>query len=306
MKSSISVVCGDDDYAVYSYIRDVIKQRKVVIVDDEDSLNDVLSPFYSESGCVHIYGVLVEDFSRVLETLLGSGLRFILRVFGASEAFVKKTDIKVTGFFLPKKYKLEKYAVDFCIDEAKRFGKILGEGTSQILVSVGSNTWFLHHEIMKLSYLADSVGSNKIDRDHVFKIASRLGEYSFDNLIKSIRIRSPQMVSRELNRIEATNVGDPTLRVVRFLSPFISKLVISEYMRSKGKNEDTISEELGLNKWYYVNNVHSGNWNHITLLSVLESLAESERLVLESSVSPWGYLSSRLVSLCLGQQQERR
>lgn len=297
------MVCGDDKYSLYREIACLVFGSKVESLDEE-SVNDFVNSamLYGEKK-TPVITCTCSNAKSILEFVKGSIDNAIYHVTDGDE----KTTSLLSGFFniskkfwMPKTYKLEKYCVDFCMSEASRFGKSMGENVASTLVSVsGTNTWFLSNEILKLSTLSDVEGTNSIRIDHLSKTISRIGDYSFDQLFTSLWRKDPKMVSRELSRIESTTSGDPTPRVVRFMVSHISRLAVSSYLRSTGKKKDDIADELGLNRWYYSNKIHSDNWEHKDVMKVLNSISIGDRLVLSGSVSPWRYLSSSLVRACL-------
>lgn len=204
-------------------------------------------------------------------------------------------------FALPPFFKQADDAILMCVQEAKERGKDLpGEAAEMLVNVVGSNLGMLHWEVFKLCTLLDAQGETKVTPKHVRGTVAQTDASGVQPLIDALGLASLRRVSRQLSWIERTHPGDPTMKVVRFIYPSLTKWLAVADLHERGLSPSEAASDLNLNSWYHKNKLLpvAKRWKRRRLFELMGVLRRAERGVLKGSVSPWMRLSAGLLRAC--------
>lgn len=300
------VVYGDDTLRAHDCVCSIASKfvRRKFIADVDEAIGLVGGAYQvapSEDWDLLIYRGDAESSVSVINEIPKNGLGYKLVIHVTDNIALNKDDypsVTFRDFLLPKYYKLDDDASEFCIYECGKQGVKLSKGLASIIVNiVGNDLWYLRNEMTKLVAVAEINGTSTVKPEHVSKSVSRMGEYGMSQLCESVRNRDPIAICRELNRIEQTSVGDPTIKVCRFLFPHALRIFISSIMKSNGLSSDDISDELGINRWLFSTKMDTDKWGPNDSKKLLKHLSTSDKLCMSGSVSPWVYLHSGLLKI---------
>ena len=215
---------------------------------------------------------------------------------------VKKLNKLHRSFSSPAPWKADAAAVDFCVEEAKRFQKTMAKKTAQALVAVvGSNLGVLHFEIFKAATLADAQGKETIGIPQVKGAIAPIAEAEVFPAIRALENRDLKRAIRCLDRVKATSKADPTMKVCRILGATFFKWLAAVNLDNQGVAPKTAAGQIGVKSpWYYQTKIlpPAQAWGEATLIRMIHAIALSERAILAGHAAPWVGLQARLISAC--------
>lgn len=208
--------------------------------------------------------------------------------------FVKANSGIHKSFPKPKEWEAPKVATQFVLDELKSLGKTISEPIAGALVKrVGPDLGQLVFECRKLAWLVS--GSEVAAADVAGAMAS-VSEAALVPIQEALSLRDTKRLVRALDRVKQTSQYDPTMRVTRFLGATVQtwiQVVYLEHLPPK-----VAAEEIGMNAWFFENKVLPAvrQWGKKGVVELARCLAESERAVLQGSISPWVVLEAGLIA----------
>jgi DNA polymerase III delta subunit len=280
----IYYVVGDDKFLIYKKVSDLVSGIMVYCSGDS-VVDEINNPFFS-------YDTIVFESGKYLEIPDRNDVKIICIIYTSGKIKIKSG--KMFEFYLPKHYKMKDDAVDHVQQLVKDAGKEIGRNLASIIVDVvGSDKWYLYHEVQKLcihSY------NEEISSNDLKETISRIGDYPFSGLYESLLKRDIKKFVLESNRIETTQKQDPSIKVTRFLLPNLIKVYISLLMKEKGMSIDQVSSELGINKWFFQKTFYTDKWKSKEVLNIISCISEAEECALSNSISPWLKLVSEITA----------
>jgi len=204
-------------------------------------------------------------------------------------------------FALPPFFKQPDDAVRMCVEETKERGKSLPVEAAEILVSVvGPNLGILHWEVFKLCTLLEARGEEEATTKHVWGVVSQVEASGVQPLIDAVGTANVRRVSRQLSWVGRTHPGDPTMKVVGFMYPSLTKWLAVADLHEKGVSPGEAASDLNLNSWYHKNKLLpvAKRWSRRRLFELMGTLRRAERGVLKGSVSPWLRFCAGLLRAC--------
>lgn len=198
-----------------------------------------------------------------------------------------------------KPWEAEALAIGFCVDEAKRLGKVLSEGLAKAIVTrCGSDLGVLSFELMKMCILADLDGVADLTAAQIKPVMAPLLEASLMPIIESLSVKSAVGLSRALERVRATHKGDPTMSVCGMVGKTALRWLGAVELR--GRSPEEAADMLRENPWFFKNKLLSQvqSWKREEVVRLLKVIGESQRGVLSGHLSPWTGLTARLLALC--------
>lgn len=228
-------------------------------------------------------------------------------VDGLDKKFVQKYS------FAEKKWEIPKEAAAFCVAEAKRLGKPMGEELAAALVKTsGTDYGYLAFEIQKAVLYAEARKSDKLTLEDVKAALAPIGEVSFDGVREALVSRNPKAVASALNRVYKLS-KDPTMGMAGYLEAIaIGSKTEREgkvsfgwlhltTLRQQGLSGDQIAERLGTHPWR-TNNIllpEVRAWTPEAVLQLLRIAATTRRAVVSGQQDPWVVLTSGIIALCV-------
>ena len=193
-------------------------------------------------------------------------------------------------------------AIEFLIDEAKRYNKKLPENLAKGLVQLaGTDLGQLSFEIKKICYLADSFGHVEIESIHFAGVVARIGEVSVFPLLDAIGRRDLVTALRELGNIRRNEARDPTIQICRFLASTAYLWLGAASLLSQNVSPENANaaKRLGLNPFRYKKSILpvARRWGVADLISLLDVLSQSERAQRKGALSPWLFFTGKLIQL---------
>lgn len=211
---------------------------------------------------------------------------------------VKAMEKQHKAFPSPPSWKADEVAVDFCLDESKRYGKTMEKRGAQALVSAaGSDLGVLHFEVLKAATLASAKGASVIDTSHIKGSFASLTEADVLPVLRALEERDMKRTLRMLERVKTTSRSDPTIKVCRILGATIHKWLAAANLDGLGVSPKEAASQLGMkNAWYYETKIlpAAQAWKEPGLIRLSQALAASERAVLAGHVDPWVELLTRV------------
>ena len=215
--------------------------------------------------------------------------------------FLKKLGSSHKTYSTPKLWDMERVAIDFCMSEAHRQGKVLPMNLAKALVSVeGTDLGFLSFEILKMVMLADVNGESEITRDCVMKSKASISEMSIVPLVDAVAYRNRVKIIKTMDMIKKTFRGDPSMAVASYLfNAAVNWLCVID-LRDRGLDHDSAAAELGVNAWFYKNKMvpQANLWGREDISLLMSILGDTKRSVLSGQINPWVVFSSRILQLC--------
>ena len=199
---------------------------------------------------------------------------------------------------LPAHYKMEEYATEFVVHEAKRLGKVISRDNAGLLVrTVGTDLGMLSFEIMKVSLLLDSLGMDAVNKTHMAKTVASMGHADVDALINAVAQMNPGSIMQKMSQIEKGSSSDPTIKVCRRLGAQALRWLQASALNERGLPQTEAAQVMGLNPYHHRNNILpvATRWNKSIFLRLFHGTVEAERGVKRGFVHPWAYLETLLV-----------
>lgn len=280
----IYYVVGDDKFLIYKKVSDLVS-GSMVYCSEDSVVDEINNPFFG-------YDTIVFESSEYPDIPDRNGVKIICIIYTSRKIKIKSG--KIFEFYLPKQYKMKDDAVDHIRQLVKDAGKEIDKNLASVIVDVvGSDKWYLYHEVQKLCIHSDN---REISSYDLKETISRIGDYPFSGLYESIIKRDIKKFVLESNRIETTQKQDPSIKVTRFLLPNLTKVYISLLMKEKGMSIDQVSSELGINKWFFQKTFYTDKWKSKDILNIISCISEAEGCALLNSVSPWLKLVSETIA----------
>ena len=198
----------------------------------------------------------------------------------------------------PPFYKREEYAVAFTVGEAKRLGKGLSKELAGLLVrTVGPDLGVLSFEVLKVSYLLDSLGLDTVGRDHLTRTVGTFGIVDVDKLITALGEAHVGAVLQRMNSIRLGYDGDPTIMVCGKVGNRVLKWMQAASMDEKGASAEEMAQLLDLNPYYLQKEILpvARVWKKKPLMRLFHNIVSVEKGLKNGHCNPWTELEVALV-----------
>jgi DNA polymerase III delta subunit len=305
------MVGGTDAFNRRRLVQRVVEMRQkdgweVVPVDgsESDALDSVfaMSMMFAESRLVIISKPEKLDPALVLEQLNSPDpkLTFLLvteleKPEGPVFDSIPKTHRSV--FNLPPFYKMEEYAANFAVKEAKAKGNVLKEDLALALVrKVGSDLGVISFEIQKICLLMEP--GAEIDALTLRETLAALSETDGTSIIEAIGYKNEKRLAVELAKYQESRGGDPTIELCgRVLTPTIVRWLQAAHLHEAGMAPAAAAGAAGQNPWYWENKILplARAWKVSGCARLIRIIAKAQTLVFQGSTSPFAYLESALL-----------
>lgn len=208
------------------------------------------------------------------------------------------------SFVVPdKEHKKKEVAIDFCREEAKRRGKGLPEGiAAQMIDRLGTDLGFLSFEVLKAVTLAEVEGTAEITLEQVKGSMAPLNTSESIIVADALLQKNAAQVFLTLRRVRKSSKEDPTIQVSQQLGGIILGWTEVAALRDQGKSVEDIVGLLGKNDWYVRNKLLPSlqRWTVSDLVQLIQTCSSAQQAQRNGSISPWTYLTARLVGVCRG------
>lgn len=213
---------------------------------------------------------------------------------------VPKSHVKI--FSLPVFYKMEEYATDFVVQEAKGLGHHIDEKLAKSLVrKVGLDLGVLSFEIQKASMLVAK--GDPITIDVVKKSLAPLSDTDGTAIVEALGVRNAPTLASELTKFRKARGIDPTIELCgRVLTPTFTRWLQAAHLSKVGMSPAAAAGSVGANPWYWEHKVlpPAQLWGVSGCAKLIRIVARSQTLVFQGAVSPFGYLEASLLATLLG------
>jgi len=210
---------------------------------------------------------------------------------------VPKGNIKL--FPLPPFYKLDEYAADFAVIEAKARGNPIDASLALALVKkVGSDLGVLHFEVQKAGVFAGP--GVAITAAHLKETLAALSETDGTAIVEALGVRDRRRLAVELAKYRASRGGDPTIELCgRILTPTITRWLQASHLEENRMSPASAAGSVGANPWFWENKVlpYARRWKVSGCTSLIRVVAKSQTLVFQGAISPFAYLEASFLSL---------
>jgi len=213
---------------------------------------------------------------------------------------VPKTNIKL--FHLPPFYKLDEYAADFAVLEAKARGNSIDPSLALALVKkVGSDLGVVSFEVQKASIFAGP--GVAITASHLRETMAALSETDGTAIVDALGFKEVKRLSVELGKYRASRGGDPTIELCgRVLTPTLTRWLQAAHLSEAGLSPAAAAGSVGSNPWYWEHKIlpPALRWKVSGCAKLIRAVAKSQALLFQGAVSPFSYLEASLLALFEG------
>jgi len=202
-------------------------------------------------------------------------------------------------FESPTQWQAAEFATEFVKGEVKASGYTIDPKLAAAIVSMGGeDLGMLSFEIKKAILLAGDEA--KVLEPAHFKALAPLAEVQMDPIFKALGARSEKMMAKALDKYRATSVDDPTIPICRSLGKRVLLWICAVSLADQGVPPDDAAKLMGQSPYYYRKEIlpRAHRWGAEPLRRLIRVLAESDRLVLSGSLSPWDGLTCGLLRVC--------
>jgi len=266
----------------------IIRDQALVIIEKPEKAPLDALEAHAQSGDKQVVALLDYEGNPKKNTKFG---KFVL---GLGKAHA--------NFPAPEKsWEFMDVAVDFCIKEAKEYGKELKPDLARVFISrVGYDLGILAFELLKITTLAEIGGSKEIKPDHIGKGMAAIAEAAVEPLTDALASRNRKKIIQVLERLKRSHKGDPTIRITKYIQSSVFKWLGVAVMQERGLSPRHAAAELGLNPWVYEKCLLAqvSRWDSADLRRLIEVLALSRRAVLNGHLRPWTEFTARLLHVC--------
>lgn len=206
-------------------------------------------------------------------------------------------------FPMPKPWDLQKHAVKFCQDEAKRYGCTMTQKAAAPVVGViGSDYGALSFEVLKAAMLVRAAGRKDITRADFAKTVAVVFQHEAFPVVNALGNRDAATVLRTLGLVKRTTKDDPTMKVCGLLGSQISVWIRAIGLLKTGYSPDEAATRLGKHPYAFKKDLLpiTRKWSVPKLVKLLRGIASVERGVKGGHANPWIELNALLQQACAG------
>jgi len=308
----VVVLSGSHDYLREREIREAVTVADVngrsveyVVGSDRDEIARILSStgvFFKEEALVVVDDPEDVDADMVLRhhERADNSTVLLLHQKGAIKAtsnlgrVVKGLpDRFVAKFEKPKPWEEVDHAAQFCVNEAKKFGKRLDEPLARAIVkNAGSDLGVLSFEVRKLSFLLDARGESHVEAAHVKSTIASFSELGPKPVVDAIEKKDLAAASRALANMRRTHAGNPsgaTLLACAWIGRSATTWLYVASLHEEGYNLGELSARTGMHE-FLLKKTHLPvvrRWGKGRLISLVKSISRVERSVRSGHLHPW-------------------
>lgn len=315
----VLAISGDHSFLVRRELQKALKAatitgRRVEFVDGEDPncLDDILTAnvFFGEKVMA-----IVENPDKlppeVIEARQESGAKDVVAVLYHPKKIRARSKFKsvVDGLgthielLKPKPWEVDDQAAAFCVAEARRRGKNLGEKIAKALVKAcGPDLGFLSFEVLKLCAYLDAVGEDVVKVPHVKATLSSLQEASAFPVIDALSARDERRLLKSMNSVRRTRTSDPTMLVCALAGSNSVKWLHALTLQKAGVPSNVACTQVGVTSYRFDRTLipSAKRWGERGLTKLIRRVTGVEKAVRSGKIHPWIMLESQLVTLCKG------
>lgn len=198
---------------------------------------------------------------------------------------------------LPPFYKMDEYAANFAVREAKSKGNSLDDKLALSLVKkVGSDLGVLSFEIQKACLLAGP--GVAIEASVLRETLAALSETDGSSVVEALGYRQEKKLAVELTKYQESRGGDPTIELCgRVLTPALIRWLQATHLDGMRMTPAAAAGAVAANPWYWENKVlpYARAWGVPGCARLIRIVAKAQTLVFQGAVSPFSYLESSLL-----------
>jgi len=213
---------------------------------------------------------------------------------------VPKAKTKI--FTLPAFYKMDEYAANFAVSEARTRGNPLDFDLALSLVKrVGIDLGMISFEVQKASLLAGSAAT--ITAAHLRETMAPIAETDGNAIADALGSRDRRRFVLEMTKYKNSRGGDSTIELCgRVLTPALTRWLQAAHLSELKMSPESAARSVGANPWYWENKILpcALQWKVSGCAKLIRVVAESQTLVFQGSISPFSYLESALLNLLAG------
>lgn len=197
------------------------------------------------------------------------------------------------------------FARDFCLAEAKRYGKTLTSDLAESWVTkVGTELVYLAGEVHKAALHADSRSSKGIELQDIVKVLAIFGPRNIFDALDCVKRKDPKRLAKMLMSIKQTHKKDPTMGVLKIMSGEVTKWMLTYNTWRRGFSDQEAAKAIPMNPWAYKLNLQvAERWQWQGMVALLALFARTERSILSGGLDPWSGLFCGLIQACQPQNK---